>query len=525
MVAIADRYALAVDQMIRGGMDRCPDAFQREQFIRRVNRRFKRNPAMAYRPAPTALRFHQSNAPFRWLLGGNRSGKSRSAAQEVLWYATGTHPYKTIKTPNVGWYSTENWEMVGTVLWTTLQPLLRGWEYEIPSWVNKGRGVPYSVRIKVRGGWSEILMKSYEQGREAYQGVERNWICNDEQFPESIFQEQISRIGPGQPLHFWAAMTPIDPQPWLEEDLNVDTPKNWDIFEMPLDENRIGAGGVIPDEFIDAVIEGWPAEMRETRRLGKWSSFLGAVFKTFRRETHVIREDKEREMIRFVGDEIHGSYESCGGIDYGGANPFVYLIILKLPDDHWYVLDEYYWDYRVQGVRLMADHGHHILELNRAWGVHPRNIWADHDKQDSYELDAIGLPVIPADKGMANKQSTLAETGVKASRGKLQLIETIQTLFAPGLVTGLPRATIASRCKNLIRQVISNHWPTGTEIRDAKDLPVKVDDHAVDAFEYGVHSERGTMRPAKIIVDKTGEFRDRTQDYLDDLANEYGLDI
>jgi hypothetical protein len=498
--------------------------FERDQFIRRIHRRFKQNPAMAYRPAPTALRFHQSNAAFRWLLGGNRSGKSRSAAQEVLWYATGTHPYKKINTPNVGWYSTENWEMVGTVLWKTLEPLLKGWTYEIPSWVNKGRGIPYSVKLKVRGGWSEILFKSYEQGREAYQGVERRWICNDEQFPESVFQEQTSRIGPGAPLDFWGAMTPIDPQPWLEEDLNVETPENWDIFEMPLDENRISAGGVIDDAYIDGVIQGWPAEMRDTRRKGKWSSFLGAVFKNFKREIHVKDEKFERQLIQFVGDKIHGKYDSCGGIDFGGNNPFVYLIVVKLPDDHWYVLDEYYWDYRTMGVRLMKDHAEHILELNSAWGVHPKNIWADHDKQDSYELEDAGLYVLPADKGLSSSQSTLAETGIKASKGKQRLIETMQTLIGPGLVTGMPRMMVAKRCKNLIRQIISNRWAIGTEIRDAKDLPIKVDDHAVDAWEYAIHSERGTMRPANLVIDTTGEFRDKTQQYLDELKDEYGLE-
>jgi len=503
----------AIQRLIRDGQT----DHDRRAIIHRIDRQLRSKPALAYRPAPTAALFHQCPFPVRWLLGGNRSGKSRSAAQEAFWYATGTHPYKKIRTPNVGWYSTVSWEMVGTVLWATLEPLLAGWEWRIPSWVNKGRGIPYSVEIKVRGGWSKILMKSYEQGREAYQGTERRWICNDEQFPPDIMEEQLSRIGPGDDLDFWAPMTPIDPQGWLEEKLNVERPHDWGVFEMPLDENRISEGGVIPDHRIDAAIESWPEEMRETRRKGKWSSFLGAVFKTFSREVHVVDDhEEEKKIIRFTkGGKVHGSLVSCGGIDFGGANPFVYLLVIKLPDDEWYVIDEYYWDYQINGIRLLREHARAILDMQEKWNAWNRVIWADHDKQDRFELADGGVPTYPADKGAS--KNTVSETGVRAASGKRQLIETIQSLLRVRIVTGRPGLKVAGRCKNLIRQLISNKWPKGTDTKDPADLPVKLDDHAVDALEYAIHSERGTFREATIILDKDGDFASDLDQTMDNL--------
>lgn len=508
MVAHAPgRYPLACDAVIQQRLEREASSHeQRRAILNEYARWFHKFPSLAYRPAPTAHEFHKSSKPVRFLFGGNRSGKSRSSAQEVLWYATGTHPYKRIKTPNIGWYCTVSWEMVGSVLWATLEPLLKGFDYRVVSWLNKGRGIPYAVEVRTANGWSRILFKSYEQGRESFQGTERRWICNDEQFPEDIMQEQISRIGPGEALDMWAPQTPIDPQPWLEERVNVELPHDWDVFEMPLDENRVSAGGVIPDERIDATILSWPEEMRDTRRKGKFASFLGAVFKNFRRELHVLNEEEERSRIKFTaGGKIHGSVQCTGGIDFGGNNPFVYVLILNLGDDEWYVLDEYYWDYRIKGVRLMRDHAKAIIELHQKWGINPPNIWADHDKQDRYELEHEGVSTSPADKGMSKK--IIAEGGVLAASGKRQLIETALTLFAVHPVKRYPRLRYAERCRHLIAQTIGLRWPEGTDTRDPQDAPVKKDDHAVDAMLYGVHSERGAVVEPIIVLDADQQFK------------------
>ena len=287
-------------------------------------------------------------------------------------------------------------------------------------------------------------------------------------------------------------MTPIDPQPWLEERLTVDRPEEWGIFELPIDENRISQGGVIPDHRIDEAILNWPEEMRNTRRLGKWSSFLGAVFKHFSRDIHVIQEPAEKAMLRWAkSGKIHGSIISTGGVDFGGNNPFCYLLILQLPGDQWYVLDEYYWEYRIKGNRLLRDHAEAIKAMNRKWGLNPPNIWADHDKQDRMELEAGGVMTLPADKGA--RVSTLAETGVRAASHKRQLIETVQTLLTVVPRTGKPRWMVAARCKVLIKQMIGHRWAEGTDTRDPADLPVKIDDHAIDAMEYGIHSQRGSF--------------------------------
>lgn len=52
-----------------------------------------------------------------------------------------------------------------------------------------------TVRVRhVSGGWSQLAVKSYEQGRGAFEGTEQHVIWDDEEPPASIYGEQLIRI-------------------------------------------------------------------------------------------------------------------------------------------------------------------------------------------------------------------------------------------------------------------------------------------------------------------------------------------
>lgn len=466
-------YPLAIADKIKVALARATTPAQREQIIERLDP-LMRLPLFQYRPLPKANQFHRSQKKFRWCLGGNRSSKSHSVAQEVLWFATGTHPFRKIVTPNTGWYSTDRMDMVGDILWNKVEPLLTGFEYKV-IWRYRPKNIPDTVEIKVPGGVSKIVFKSYEQRRESYQGTDRRWIANDEQFPQDIYLEQISRIGADVSLDFFCAMTPIIAQPWLEERLTQTVPPEWDVFEYPLDDNRISRGGFIADEDIDRLIEEWPEEVQPTRRLGKWSSFIGAVYKSFRREIHVVSEENER-LVFFPRGKPAPDIRSIGSIDWGANNPFVFLLACKLPhvDNEWYIYDEYYWDGRKHGTRLIRDHAKEIKKMCAKWETGLIKTWADHDAQDRFEMSHEGIHSHPAVKEI--------QAG----------IETVQRLFKVRETTQRPRLHFAARCKHLISEIIALHYSEGTENRSPDDDPVKVNDHAADALRYLIHSEEGT---------------------------------
>ncbi|MFO7922057.1 MAG: hypothetical protein R6U58_00015, partial [Bacteroidales bacterium] len=97
---------------------------------------------------------------------------------------------------------------------------------------------------------------------------------------------------------------------------------------------------------------------------------------------------------------------------------------------------------------------------------------ADHDAQDRYELEQHGIRTMPARKDI--------RLGIEA----VQSILKVQG-------DGKPRLQIFNTCRHAIAEMIGYRWAEGTETRDAKDEPLKVNDHTVDALRYAVFGVEG----------------------------------
>lgn len=478
-------YPLALEDWV--GIRCGPDRKLADEF----RRTFEKTPLLAYRPLPHALNFHRSAKRFRWALGGNRSSKSHSVATEVMWYATGLHPFRRIMVPNETWYCGLTWEKVGDTLWPKIHAMLDGMKYRV-TWHNKALDRPASVYVRVPGGESVITFKAFEQGREIFQSVDKRLVANDEQFSQEIFTEQISRIGGRYPLDFVAALTPINPQPWLEERMMLNRPDNWDVFNFPLGDNRVSRGGFIDDGEIDALLDEWPEEIRPTRERGEWAALIGAIFQTFRRDVHVLDLAQEKELLRYTGDVpfIVPQIRSLGSIDWGGANPFVYLWATQIPwaDGLWYVFDEYYWDPKRQGQRRLDEHAAEIKRRTEQWRTVVDRTWADHDPTDALMMAHYGVPNMPA-----QKDNNSVSAGV----------DVVRTLFKVRKDTGRPRLLFAKRCKMLAREIAGYRYKEPTELQDPKDgAIVKKDDHAVDALRYLLRSEGVVGDSSGVIVTK-----------------------
>lgn len=495
---MTDHYPYAwqdtFDVMLREAHAQGEDAYRAE--IDRIAR-FLAVPANQYRPLPQARRFHQSQKRIRLALGGNRSSKSQSMCQEIYWMTTGYHPWRDVKVPQVGFYACPTWELVGNILFpkfkTLLSHLKSGRDYMI-AWRNRARAIPAEIHIRIGGDehWKEsddcskIIFKSFDSEVETFQGVALDFVGLDEQVPQQIWNEINSRAGAGQRLDIMGAFTPIRPQPWMEERLTVDKPDAWDIFEYPLDDNRISEGGFIDDALIDAMIAEWPEEVIPTRRLGKWGSYAGVVYKSFARETHVVKEADEGKFLQACPDGrciVPPVLRSVGAIDFGAANPLAFIWAVKLPshDDAWYIFDEYWHDPKVTGLRLLKDHAAAILKrTTERWRTVFSRVYADHDCQDRFELESNGLSTIGAKKDVA--------AGIECVQRYMKV-----------QANGRPRLFVAERCKNLIRELISYHWPEGTDIRDPRDEPVKVDDHCADCLKYLCWSHEQSVPSGKRV--------------------------
>ena len=407
---------------------------------------------LQYLPLPAPALFHSSQAKNRWLMGGSRSGKSESnIGFDLCAFALGVHPWRETPEKAEIWAAANDWNLVGKLLWKEkISSYLPKSQIHDIIWVKRDAEIPREIQL-ING--NVIEFKSGEAGRKPFEGRQIDAIYQDEQIKtdsEGVFIEMQARLLDKQGF-FAGSMTPIQPQSWLKE--RTISPRATDeFFYANLNDNRRSRGGYVPDEEIDLMIAEWPEEVQETRIKGHFAAFLGSVYKTFNLATHVI------EPFRIPSD-----WSRYRVIDWGFNNPFVCLWMARNKDKQWYVYREHY-----AAQRSLAYHAEQIKKFNECY----RCTWADHDTQDRYEFAKLGINTFPAKKDI--------HLGIEAVQAALKVQG-----------NGEPRLFIFNDCKNTIREMGGYKWSEGTETRDAKDEPMKVNDHTCDCVRYVIYGVEG----------------------------------
>lgn len=179
-------------------------------------RRLDRNKLTSYRPYAKQVEFHSAGsiARERLLMAANQSGKTYSAAMEVAMHMTGRYPqwwqgYRFDR-PTRGICGSESVELTKK----GVQRLLLGNPETPDQWgtgsipadalldTSPRQGVPNAVSsIVVRhvsGGTSIANLASYDQGRTKWQADTLDWAWPDEEPPEPVYMEILTRTNISQ---------------------------------------------------------------------------------------------------------------------------------------------------------------------------------------------------------------------------------------------------------------------------------------------------------------------------------------
>lgn len=181
------------------------------------------NKLACYRPYVKQREFHDAGATARerLLMAGNQLGKTLAGGFEAAMHASGRYPYwwhgKRFDRPTVAWVA----GVTGESTRDSPQRVLLGrpGQYgtgaipkEVLGEIKSARGVAdLADTIEVRhvsGGVSRIGLKSYEKGREKWQGETLDWVWFDEEPPLDIYTEGLTRTNVAQgPV--WLTFTPL----------------------------------------------------------------------------------------------------------------------------------------------------------------------------------------------------------------------------------------------------------------------------------------------------------------------------
>lgn len=181
----------------------------------------------------------------------------------------------------------------------------------------------------------------------------------------------------------------------------------------------------------------------------------GLIFPEFDRGIHV------RDF------EVVSKYPLEMGQDFGYTHPTAMIYSYFDNDDVWYIFDEYY-----EVGKTIFEHSGGILAKRRQYANTQKAIYGDsEDPQSIGEYANFGVFITPVIKRRGKDDSVLV--GIDRIRERLKVDP----------VTKKPKMFIHPNCRNLIREIENYAWKEFKEEGD-NEIPLKLDDHAIDAMRY-----------------------------------------
>lgn len=438
---------------------------QLKKIMRELDRRRTEDRLKYYKPYPKQLEFHKYGFYYaeRCLGAGNQLGKTLCASMEVAMHLTGEYPDwwqgKRFIEPIVFWVGGVSGETIRDTSQKMLCGRIESNEIGLGSipknrilGIQKAFGTPNLLdHVKVAhnsGGTSLCFFKSYNKGREKFQGETIHGIWYDEEPPEDIYAEGLTRTN----KHGQFALLTFTPLLGM-------TNLVMKFFEEP-SERQILVNMTIDDvdhytkEEKEAIVNSYPAHEREARAKGIPTLGSGRIFQV-----------EEPKIVEEPIPEIPDHWAQIIGIDFGGQGH---------PD----ASVNMYWDKDSDVIHITDEYKENgtapttAFALNK-WGENAPVAWPhdgkQHEKASGYEIRS---QYQEAGLNMVHEHATHESGGNGVEAGIMEMLERMNT----------GRLKVAKHLRRWLEEFRLYHRRDGKIVKKFDDL--------LDATRYGIMMKR-----------------------------------
>lgn len=289
-------------------------------LLEEKDRRLRTNQLSRYKPYPKQMEFHALGLTVRerCLMAGNQLGKTLCAGYELAMHLTGRYPdwWEGIRwnRPIVAWCASETME----VSRDAAQRILLGRDTdrgtgaipgdcisELKSYPNVAGAVTTAKIRHVTGGTSLIVFKSYDQGRTKFQGDTIDIFWPDEEPPESVYTEGLTRTNATNGI-VMMTYTPLLGMSSVTKRFLLDPSPDRCVTSMTIED----ALHYTPEQR-QKIIASYPEHERDARTKGIPTMGSGKVFPV------------SEEAISFDSDRVpmQAHWPRIAGIDFGWDHP------------------------------------------------------------------------------------------------------------------------------------------------------------------------------------------------------------
>ena len=281
--------------------------------------------------------------------------------------------------------------------------------------------------------------------------------------PENFFTMLLSRMSPEGAILI-GTTNPDSPNHWLKKNYldRLDELPSWSYLHFNMDDNES-----LSEEYKNNIKAEYTGLWYDRFILGKWTAAEGAIYPMFDRDKHV---------VPFL-DLPPARMALSIGLDYGTTNPSSALTLYLGEDNRLYLTDEWRID---QGNRLSAMTDTELSNSFTTWLAEPHHPTSRHQFSQVF-----------VDPAAASFKIQLHRDGVRhvknANNDVGYGIKLVASLIAAD------RLRVSDKCTGLLEEISGYRWdPKATE--RGQDIPVKEDDHSVDAARYAVTSSESWWR-------------------------------
>jgi phage terminase large subunit-like protein len=448
------------------------------------------------------------NFPERLTLGGNRTGKTESAAYEVTCHLTGIYPDwwigKRFTEPTEWWTAGDTATTTRDIQQLALYGPLREAPRTgmIPAHLiqhtSPKNAIPNALETiwvkHISGGTSTIAFKSYDQRRESFQGTAKHGIWLDEECPDDVYVECLLRTLTCKGIVI-VTFTPVEGltpfvQNWLEHAVMLDGDR-----KVPAEKQIFG----------DAAVEDVEAQGKESTPIEDRTKLLTLVSWD---EVPHLDEQARNQMLSSI--PVYQRAARTRGIPNLGSG-----VIYPIPEEeikvkpfdippHWrkgYGMDVG-WNWTVA--------------IHAAYDAETQTYYLYREHVRSHAEPVVHVDGIKAPGDWIPGRIDPAANGRSQVDGR-QLLQTYIDLglrldVAPnGVEAGIYEVWTALTAGRI--KVFSSLTHFFTEYRmyrrDAKGRVVKKNDHLMDALRYLIASGIGWLAlgpNVKVRLNRTGRY-------------------
>lgn len=322
--------------------------------------------------------------------------------------------------------------------------------------------------ILAYGGMKDDEQREQVRGVGQDGGLDLCWLEEATQFTEADYNEISARMrgkaaGWRQKI---LTTNPSNPSHWIYKRLiqsgeaKIYYSKAADNWHNPAD--------------YQATLDKLTGVLRDRLRDGKWVQAEGAVYSLWNPEIHLIDPFP-----------IPQEWRRLRVIDFGYTNPFVCQWWAIDPDGRMYLYRELYMT-----QRTVTEHAPVIRQHSE--GEKFEQTICDHDAEDRATLEQCGIYNIPAVKDVSRGIQAVTERMKIAGDGKPRLF-----IMRGTLIETDTRLVAEHKPTCALEEIDGYIWNPVKENKQAREEPLKLNDHAMDALRYAVmYEDNPTMLQA-----------------------------